>query len=154
MKTKDVLSKLRITRPTLTKYVRTGVIRVRVLPNGRYDYNEEDVFAIITGGIERATYVYASTWKNEMKQDTANQIESMKKFCIAKGYSIGGIYTDTNCTTKIETRPESLKILDDVIDGKVERIIMTDKFRLSHHEFELLQYIIEKHPCKIEMLVQ
>ena len=40
MTAKEVLRILGITRQTLTKYVKTEVIRVEVLPNGRYDYNE------------------------------------------------------------------------------------------------------------------
>lgn len=41
MKAKEVLQLLRISRPTLTKYVKEGRIRVTVLPNSLYDYNEE-----------------------------------------------------------------------------------------------------------------
>ncbi len=41
---KDVLRVLQVSRPTLTKYVKTGIIRVHVMPNGHYDYNEEDVY--------------------------------------------------------------------------------------------------------------
>lgn len=36
MKAKDVLELLNITRPTLTKYVKEGWIKVEVLKNGRY----------------------------------------------------------------------------------------------------------------------
>ena len=50
IKSKDVLRLLQISRPTLTKYVKTGVISVDVLPNGQYDYNEEDVYKIINKG--------------------------------------------------------------------------------------------------------
>ena len=39
---KDVLRVLQVSRPTLTKYVKTGIIRVHVMLNGHYDYNEED----------------------------------------------------------------------------------------------------------------
>lgn len=39
---KDVLRVLQVSRPTFTKYVKTGIIRVHVMPNGHYDYNEED----------------------------------------------------------------------------------------------------------------
>ena len=39
---KDVLRILQVSRPTLTKYIKTGIIRVHVMPNGHYDYNEED----------------------------------------------------------------------------------------------------------------
>ena len=38
---KDVLRVLQVSRPTLTKYVKTGIIRVHVMPNGHCDYNEE-----------------------------------------------------------------------------------------------------------------
>ena len=47
MKTKDVLRILGITRPTLTKYVKNGTIGVTELPNGRYDYNEQDVYKFL-----------------------------------------------------------------------------------------------------------
>ena len=47
MKAKDVLSVLRITRPTLTRYVKDEIIKVNVLPNGRYDYDEESVYSFL-----------------------------------------------------------------------------------------------------------
>ena len=39
MLSKEVLDLLKITRQTLTRYVKTGLIRTITLPNGRYDYN-------------------------------------------------------------------------------------------------------------------
>lgn len=36
MKSKEVLKVLRVTRPTLTKYVKTGLIKATLLPNGFY----------------------------------------------------------------------------------------------------------------------
>ena len=39
MKSKEVLELLQITRPTLTKYVKEGIIKTTRLPNGRYDYD-------------------------------------------------------------------------------------------------------------------
>ena len=44
MKAKEVLEKLNITRPTLTKYVKTGVIKVDNKVNGQYIYNDESVY--------------------------------------------------------------------------------------------------------------
>jgi len=51
MKTKEVLDLLRITRQNLTKCVKNGIIRVAVLPNGHYDYNEEGVYKIFNKGV-------------------------------------------------------------------------------------------------------
>lgn len=43
MKAKKVLDLLNITRPTLTRYVNSGKIRIEKLDNGFYEYNEGDV---------------------------------------------------------------------------------------------------------------
>lgn len=48
MKAKEVLSLLGITRPTLTKYVKTGLVKVDSEINGQYNYNEESVRALLT----------------------------------------------------------------------------------------------------------
>ena len=47
MRAKEVLQLLRITRQTLTNYVKEGIIQVKVLPSGRYDYVEESVYAFL-----------------------------------------------------------------------------------------------------------
>ena len=47
MKAKEVLEKLNITRPTLTKYVKTGLIKVDSEINGQYNYNEESVYSLL-----------------------------------------------------------------------------------------------------------
>ena len=39
MKSNEVLSLLKVTRATLTKYVKEGKIKVTELGNGRYDYD-------------------------------------------------------------------------------------------------------------------
>ena len=52
---KDVLRILQVSRPTLTKYVKTGIIRVHVMPNSHYDYNEEDVYKFLNKDMPRKT---------------------------------------------------------------------------------------------------
>ena len=69
MTAKEVLRILGITRQTLTKYVKTEVIRVNVLPNGRYDYNEEDVYKFLNKGVNRKTYIYARVSTSKQKKD-------------------------------------------------------------------------------------
>ncbi len=50
---KDVLRILQVSRPTLTKYVKIGIIRVHVMPNGHYDYNEEEVYKFLKKDVKR-----------------------------------------------------------------------------------------------------
>ena len=46
MRSKEVLKILKITRPTLTSYVKNGKIRAVLQPNNFYDYNEDDVLKL------------------------------------------------------------------------------------------------------------
>lgn len=50
MQSKQVLSLLRVTRQTLTKFVNEKKIKVDVLENGYYNYNDEDVYKMLSGG--------------------------------------------------------------------------------------------------------
>ena len=47
MKAKEVMEKLQITRPTLCKYVKQGLIKIDACINGQYRYNEESVNALL-----------------------------------------------------------------------------------------------------------
>ena len=49
MRAKEVMAILRITRPTLCKYVKQGLIRVDSCINGQYRYNKESVYALLKG---------------------------------------------------------------------------------------------------------
>lgn len=47
MRAKEVLRLLGITRPTLCKYVKQGLIKVDSVINGQYRYSAESVYALI-----------------------------------------------------------------------------------------------------------
>ncbi len=76
---KDVLRVLQVSRPTLTKYVKTGIIRVHVMPNGHYDYNEEDVYKFLNKDVKRKTYIYARVSTQKQRPDLKNQIQLLKQ---------------------------------------------------------------------------
>lgn len=149
MKSSEVLRTLRITRPTLTKYVKSGVIGVTTLPNGRYKYNKDDVYAFLNKDGDRKTYIYASTWEDEDGDSIDRQIAKVSEIMSQKNYEVSGMYIDEDCTTSIESRPEFTKLLDKVFDGTVKRIIITDLRRLSRTEKELLQYVITRNRCEL-----
>lgn len=52
MKAKEVLELLHITRPTLSKYVKQGLIKVDAVINGQYRYNADSVYALLRNNIK------------------------------------------------------------------------------------------------------
>ena len=53
-----MLELLQITRPTLIKYVKEGMIKTTTLSNGRYDYDKDSIYKLLNKGIDRKTYLY------------------------------------------------------------------------------------------------
>ena len=149
MLAKDVLRVLGITRATLTKYVKTGIIKVNVLPNKRYDYNEEDVYKFLNKDIKRKTIIYARVSTQKQKNDLENQINLLKQFCFSNGYTISGIYQDIANGISFEKRKDFFSLLDEVISGKVERVVITYKDRLSRIGFDLFYHLFQKYNCEI-----
>jgi len=149
MKSKEVLELLQITRPTLTKYVKEGLIKVNILPNGRYDYDKDSVYKLFNKGIERKTYIYARVSTPKQKADLENQIQMLKQFCFSNGYCISKIFSDIASGISFEKRKDFFKMLDDVIAGKVERVVITYKDRLSRVGFELFYHLFKKYNCEI-----
>lgn len=152
MKSKEVLELLQITRPTLTKYVKEGLIKTTTLPNGRYDYDSESVYKLFNKGVERKTYIYARVSTPKQKNDLENQINLLKQFCFSNGYKISKIYSDIASGISFEKRKGFFLMLDDIISGKVERIIITYKDRLSRVGFELFYHLFKKYNCEIVIM--
>lgn len=152
MKAKEVLELLKISRPTLTKYVKEGKIRVTVMPNGFYDYNDEDVYKIFMKGVERKTYIYARVSTLKQKKDLENQIELLKQFCFSNGYKIHGVYADIASGISFKKRKEFFNMLDEILAGRVERVVIAYKDRLSRVGFELFSYLFKKFHCEIVVM--
>jgi len=52
MKSKEILKLLKISRITLSTYVKKGYIKVTKLPNGYYNYDDNSVYDFLGKNIE------------------------------------------------------------------------------------------------------
>lgn len=152
MKSCEVLRLLRISRPTLTKYVKDGLIKVSTLPNGRYDYDPESVYSILNRGVPRKTCIYARVSTQKQKPDLANQIVQLENFCVARGYTISDRYYDIASGISFDKRTGFFALLDNVIDNRVERVVITYKDRLSRVGFDLFYHLFRKYNCEIVIM--
>lgn len=149
MTAKEVLRVLQITRPTLTKYVKENKLKVTVKGNGRYDYDADSVYKMLNKDIERKTYLYARVSTPKQKKDLENQVQLLKNFCFQNGYIINGIYQDIASGISFDKRKQFFDMLDEILSGRVNRVIITYKDRLSRVGFELFTYLFQKYGCEI-----
>lgn len=149
MKSKEVLKLLRITRPTLTKWVKLGKIKVIELPNGYYDYSDDDIYNIINKNIQRKTVIYGRVSTNKQKRSLDIQIETLKQFCFMNGYQVYQIYKDIASGIDFTKREQFFEMLNEIINGSIERVVISYKDRLSRIAFSLFVKLFEKFNCKI-----
>lgn len=102
--------------------------------------------------MKRKTYIYARVSTSKQKPDLNNQIELLKQFCFTNGYTISGIYSDIASGISFEKRNDFFKMLDDIIDNKVERVVITYKDRLSRIGFDLFYHLFQKYNCEIVIM--
>ena len=149
VKSCEVLKLLQISRPTLTKYVKENRIKVKKLPNGRYDYDKDSIYEIVMKGIKRKTYIYARVSTKKQKKDLENQIQLLKQFCFSNGYEINGVFSDTASGLSFEKRKDFFKLLEEIQEKRVERVIITYKDRLSRVGFELFKYLFARYNTEL-----
>lgn len=152
MLSKDVLRLLNVTRPTLTKYVKEGTIKVTTLPNGRYDYDDESIYKFLNKDVKRKTYIYARVSKSNQKKDLDNQVEMLKQFCFSAGYTVDAIFKDVASGISFEKRRDFFNMLDDIIAGKVQRVVISHRDRLSRAGFELFYHVFLRFNCEIVVM--
>lgn len=152
MKAKEVMQILRISNPTLSSYVKRGLIKTTTMPNGRYNYDEESVYAFLNAGVPRKVYLYGRVSSSNQKKDLISQIEMLKQYCFSNGIKIDGVFQDIASGISFENRKEFFKLMDDVINRKVKAVYITYKDRLSRVGFDLFYHLFRRFGTEIVVI--
>lgn len=147
MKSKTVLKLLKISRPTLTAYVKCGKVKVTLQPNGFYDYDADSVYKLI--GIEnRDVVIYGRVSTSKQKDSLENQINSLIAYSNSNGYNVTKIYKDIASGLHFD-RKEFKTLLMDVINHKVSTVIISHRDRLTRISFDMWKELFEEFNCNI-----
>lgn len=151
MKCSDVLKTLKVTRQTLCRYVKEGVIKVTKLASGRYDYDKESVFKFLNKENERKNVIYGRVSTIKQKVDLDNQINDLKKFCLNSSIIIHDEYKDVGSGINFD-RKEFNRLLDDVVSGEISTVYITYKDRLSRISFNMFKNLFSKFGTNIVVI--
>lgn len=144
MKAGEVLNLLQITRPTLQSYRRKGYIKASQLPNGQYDFDADSVYRFRNRNQPRMTVLYGRVSTYKQKPDLQNQMQDLAHFANKRGYHVDHAYQDIASGISFKNRRELFQLLDLVIQGKVKRVVITHKDRLSRVGFDLFKHLFDK----------
>ena len=148
MKAKEVLKILKISRPTLTKYVKEQKILVKELPNGFYDYDEDSILKVAKISTERNSVIYARVSTPKQKKDLENQIQTITEYANKNGYKIDGVYSDISSGLDYDRKSFS-ELLNLILERKVKNVFIKDKDRLTRVSFDLWKNLFKQFNCNL-----
>lgn len=133
---------------------RTGeVIPARISEKGTRYYSEEqlrDLKNSRTPQREETVVAYCRVSTKSQKDDLGKQVENVKSYMYAKGYSFEVI---TDIGSSINYKNKGLQELISLIDSnQITKLVILHKDRLVGFGFELIQLLCELHDVKIEII--
>ena len=148
MKANEVLKILKVTRPTLTKYVKDGRLKVTLLSNGFYDYDEDSVFSLAKISINRKCVVYARVSTQKQKKDLENQISVITEYANKNGYQVDKVYSDIASGLNYD-RKSFKEMLNEIIERRIKYVFIKDKDRLTRVSFEMWKQLFKNFNCEL-----
>jgi putative resolvase len=151
VKASEVRKILNITQPTLSKYANNGLISFIKINKYHYEYNDEDVYKII--GIKkdkrsRKIVSYSRVSTGIQKSQLDDQSNRIYEYSISKGLNLDEQYKDIKSGMNFE-RKSFQELIENVIKGNIELVIVENKDRLVRFGFELIELIFRYFGAKI-----
>lgn len=140
---------LRISRSTIHKYATEDGLIGRTKIGKRYDYSDEDIYALLNKNIPRKTCIYARVSTAKQKKDLENQIEMLKMWAFQNGVQINGVYSDVASGINFDDRKDFFNMLDEIMNYKIGKVIIAYKDRLSRVGFSFFDKLLKQFGTEI-----
>ena len=145
MKSREVIKLLKVTRPTLCRYVKDGDIKVTKLDNGFYDYDEKDVYKKI-GVEDRYTVIYGR--ENSSDEALKRQLSILKEYAEKNGLKIDKVYQDMGSGLSY-TREGFKKLIKDITENKISTVIIYSSKRLMRTGLDVWKDVFKAFNCEL-----
>lgn len=139
---------------TLRRWDRDGTLKAKRTPTGHRYYDDDDVRRYL--GIKqskRKTVVYCRVSSHNQKDDLESQIRAMETFCLSSGVAVDEWIQEIADGMNFK-RKKFLKIMGEITDGKIEKLIIAHKDRLARFGFDFFAYTAAEHGCELVVVNQ
>ena len=138
---------------TLQKWDRIGVLPAkRTITNRRY-YTDADLAAALRlprVQNERRTVAYCRVSSQAQKPDLANQRHVLEEFCKQRQFQVDEWIMEIGGGLNFK-RKAFLRLIDAILEGQVERVVLAHQDRLARFGYQLLVHLCQTH--KTELVV-
>ena len=152
---KQAANQLGVSVSTLRRWDETGVLVAQRTPKGHRRYDLSKINPNLTRNKveqQRKTIAYARVSSHEQKSDLQRQIEMLELYCSSQGWSFKVI---SDLGSGRNYHKKGLKrLLDDILDNKIDRLVLTHKDRLLRFGAELVFALCEARQVEVVIINQ
>ena len=136
---------------TLQKWDRIGVLPAkRTITNRRY-YTDQDLAAALRlprVQKERRTVAYCRVSSQAQKPDLVNQQKVLDEFCHQRKIEVDEWIMEVGGGLNFK-RKQFLSLVDAILEGQVERVVLAHQDRLARFGYHLLIHLCQTHQCEL-----
>ena len=136
---------------TLQKWDRIGVLPAkRTITNRRY-YTDEDLAAALhlpRVQKQRRTIAYCRVSSQAQKPDLVNQRAVLEQFCQQRQIEVDEWIMEVGGGLNFK-RKQFIALVDAILDGQVERVVLAHQDRLARFGYHLLVHLCHTHQCEL-----
>lgn len=151
----EASKQLGVSISTLRRWDKSGVLVAEKTPNGhrRYDINKINPNLLHgIGNKDRKTVAYARVSSSDQKDDLERQIGVLELYCAKQGWQFEII---NDLGSGMNYHKKGLKqLLDDILNDKIGRLVLTHKDRLLRFGAELVFALCEARNVEVVIINQ
>lgn len=150
---KQFSERVNLSLSTLRRYDSNGKLPAKRRPSGHRFYDESDVRKVLklTPADEQKVIVYCRVSSHGQKDDLKSQVKAMNEYCISSGQKVDDFIQEIGGGMNFK-RKKFLSIMDDVSMGKVKKLIIAHKDRLSRFGFDYFSHFCSVNGCELEVV--
>jgi len=138
---------------TLQKWDRDGKLTPLRTPTNRRLYTDEHVRLLRGSKVDerRKVTVYMRVSSQAQKPDLKNQRLALEQFCAARGFSVDDWIEEIGGGLNFK-RPKFLSIITEITTGRLDKLVIAHKDRLTRFGFDLVAHLAQENGCEIVVL--
>jgi putative resolvase len=136
---------------TLQKWDRIGVLPAKRTITDRRYYTDEDLAAALRlprVQKERRTVAYCRVSSQAQKPDLVNQQKVLDEFCHQRKIEVDEWIMEVGGGLNFK-RKQFLSLVDAILEGQVERVVLAHQDRLARFGYHLLVHLCQTQQCEL-----
>jgi len=151
MTKKEALKVIGCSWSTLRRYVGRGLIGTTTLQNGRKNYWEDDVYAMVGKRIPQEHWIAIYCRVNGKSKEADEKLLEQKRiiygWCAKRGITIDKVYEERGPSTEYSPgrRPVLHSLMQDIFSKKIDAVIVETEDRIARIGYDMFKEMFKYH---------